>query len=76
MDKLNIQNCIHVTRNINSSSEQLPHTELIGTFKFVDDTLYFFDIFSMEWEEYDHSFNILTKKEFREVMKNWRFNYG
>jgi len=44
--------------------------------KFVDNTLYFFDIFSMEWEEYDHSFNILTKKEFREVMKNWRFNYG
>lgn len=76
MDKLNIENCIHVTRNINSPSEQLPHTELIGTFKFVDDTLYFFDIFSKEWEEYDHNFNILTKKELREVMKNWRFNYG
>lgn len=72
MDKLNIENCIHVTRNV---KKPLKH-ELIGTFKFVDNTLYFFDIFSMEWEEYDHSFNILTKKEFREVMKNWRFNYG
>ena len=72
MGKLNIQNCIHVTRNINSRSEQLPHTELIGTFKFVDDTLYFFDIFSMEWEEYEHNFNILTKKELNEVMKKWR----
>tara|TARA_Y100001937_G_scaffold13270_1_gene17381 strand:+ start:315 stop:533 length:219 start_codon:yes stop_codon:yes gene_type:complete len=72
MDKLNIQNCIHVTRNVKKPLKQ----ELIGTFKFVDNTLYFFDIFSMEWEEYDHSFNILTKKEFREVMKNWRFNYG
>jgi len=67
MSKLNIQNCIHVTRNINKAWQQLPHTELIGTFKFVDKELYFFDIFSKEWEQYDHNFNILTKKEMKQL---------
>tara|TARA_R100000734_G_C3312982_1_gene104173 strand:+ start:189 stop:410 length:222 start_codon:yes stop_codon:yes gene_type:complete len=69
MGKLNIQNCIHVTRNIDNAWQQDPYTELIGTFKSVDNTLYFFDAFSKEWEEYDHNFNILTKKEVKEVKR-------
>jgi hypothetical protein len=41
--------------------------ENIGTFKYMDDALYFLDWFSKEWEEYDYSFNILTKKEMKKV---------
>ena len=69
MGKLNIQNCIHVTRNIDDAWQQLPYTELVGTFKSVDNTLYFFDTSCKEWEEFDYSFNILTKKEIKEVKR-------
>ena len=41
--------------------------ENVGTFKYMDDALYFLDWFSKEWEEYDYSFNILTKKEMKQV---------
>tara|TARA_R100000149_G_C5797046_1_gene85987 strand:- start:97 stop:285 length:189 start_codon:yes stop_codon:yes gene_type:complete len=41
--------------------------ENIGTFKVEDNTLYFLDWFSKEWEEYDYSFNILTKEEIKKV---------
>jgi len=41
--------------------------ENIGTFKVEDNTLYFLDWFSKEWEEYDYSFNILTKEEITKV---------
>tara|TARA_R100001460_G_scaffold25624_3_gene51600 strand:+ start:161 stop:490 length:330 start_codon:yes stop_codon:yes gene_type:complete len=41
--------------------------ENIGTFKYIDNILYFLDWFSKEWEEYDYSFNLLSKKEIKEV---------
>ena len=41
--------------------------ENVGTFKYMDDVLYFLDWFSKEWEEYDYSFNILTKKEIKQL---------
>lgn len=41
--------------------------ENVGTFKYMDDALYFLDWFSKEWEEYDYSFNILTKKEMKQL---------
>ena len=41
--------------------------ENIGVFKVEDNTLYFLDWFSKEWEEYDYSFNILTKEEIKKV---------
>jgi hypothetical protein len=69
MGKLNIQNCIHVTRNIDKAWQQHPWNELVGTFKSIDNTLYFFDSFSREWEEFDYSFNILSKKEIKEVKR-------
>mgnify|MGYP003631542189 FL=1 len=69
MSKLNIQNCIHVTRTIDDAWKQDPYTELVGTFKSIDNTLYFFDTFSREWEEFDYSFNIISKKEIREVKR-------
>jgi len=43
--------------------------EIIGTFKIEDNTLYFLDWFSKEWEEYDYSFNLLTKAEIKKI---WR----
>ena len=46
--------------------------ENIGTFKLMDNELYFLDWFSKEWEEYDYSFNILTKKEIKYVLKHLR----
>jgi hypothetical protein len=69
MGKLNIENCLLITRNIDNAWQQLPYNELIGTFKFVDNTLFFFDTFSKEWEEFDSSFNILTKKEIKEIKR-------
>ena len=41
--------------------------ETIGTFKLQEGTLYFLDWFSREWEEYDHSFNLLTKEEIKKI---------
>jgi len=41
--------------------------EIIGTFKIEDNTLYFLDWFSKEWEEYDYSFNLLTKAEIKKI---------
>jgi len=43
--------------------------EVIGTFKIEDDTLYFLDWFSKEWEEYDYSFNLLTKEEIKKIRR-------
>ena len=57
--KITINNSVVVSRG----------HENIGTFKFEDNTLYFLDWFSKEWEEYDYSFNLLTKKEIKEVFK-------
>ena len=54
---------------INNSVVVSRGNENIGTFKFEDNTLYFLDWFSKEWEEYDYSFNLLTKKEIKEVFK-------
>jgi len=48
--------------------------ENIGTFKYIDNVLYFLDWFSKEWEEYDYSFNLLTKKEIKEVEDKSRFS--
>ena len=48
--------------------------ENVGTFKYMDDALYFLDWFSKEWEEYDYSFNLLTKKEIKEVEDKSRFS--
>ncbi len=49
--------------------------EVIGTFKIEDNTLYFLDWFSREWEEYDHSFNLLTKEEIKKIRsKKWTKN--
>ena len=44
--------------------------ENVGTFKYMDDALYF-----LEWEEYDYSFNILTKKEMKEVKEKLKFKH-
>lgn len=41
--------------------------ENVGTFKYINDELHFLDWFSKEWEEYDYSFNILTKKEMKQL---------
>ena len=41
--------------------------ELVGTFKYINEELHFLDWFSKEWEEYDYSFNILTKKEMKQL---------
>ena len=48
--------------------------ENVGTFKYMDDVLYFLDWFSKEWEEYDYSFNLLSKKEIKEVEEKSRFS--
>ena len=62
MKELTITNSIIVSRG----------DENIGTFKLMDNELYFLDWFSREWEEYDYSFNILTKKEIKYVLKHLR----
>ena len=49
--------------------------ENVGTFKYMDDALYFLDWFSKEWEEYDYSFNLLTKKEMKEVKEKLKFKH-
>ena len=54
---IEIDNCVVVSRG----------DENIGTFKHIDKDLYFLDWFSKEWEEYDYSFNLLTKKEIKKV---------
>ena len=54
---IEIDNCVVVSRG----------DENIGTFKHIDKDLYFLDWFSKEWEEYDYSFNLLSKKEIKEV---------
>ena len=41
--------------------------EIVGTFKYINEELHFLDWFSKEWEEYDYSFNLLSKKEIKEV---------
>ena len=41
--------------------------ETIGTFKLQEGTLYFLDWFSRESEEYDYSFNLLTKQEIKKI---------
>ena len=69
MSKLNIENCIHVTRTIDDEWQQNPYKELVGTFKYIDNTLYFFDAFSKEWEEFNYNFNILNKKEIKEIKR-------
>ena len=69
MSKLNIENCIHVTRTIDDAWQQNPYKELVGTFKYIDNTLYFFDAFSKEWEEFNYNFNILNKKEIKEIKR-------
>ena len=53
-----IDNCVVVSRG----------DENIGTFKYMDNELYFFDSFSKEWEAYDYSFNLLTKKELKQLI--------
>jgi len=55
--EININDCVVVSRGY----------EIVGTFKYMDNELYFLDWFTKEWEEYDYSFNILTKKEMKEV---------
>ena len=35
----------------------------------IDNTLYFFDAFSKEWEEFNYNFNILNKKEIKEIKR-------
>ena len=55
---IKIDNCVVVSRG----------DENIGTFKYIDEKLHFLDWFSKEWEEYDYSFNILTKKELKQLI--------
>ena len=55
--EIKINDCVVVSRGY----------ENVGTFKYMDNELYFLDWFTKEWEEYDYSFNILTKKEMKEV---------
>lgn len=61
---IKIDNCVVVSRG----------DDIIGTFKYMDkyddgdDALYFLDCFSKEWEAYDYSFNILTKKELKQLI--------
>jgi len=56
--------------------------EVIGTFKYMDkyddgdNALYFFDCFSKEWEQYDYSFNILRKKEIKQIKKLLKEKYN
>ena len=55
--EININDCVVVSRG----------DENVGTFKYMDNELYFLDWFTKEWEEYDYSFNILTKKEMKQL---------
>ena len=63
--EIKIDNCVVVSRG----------DENIGTFKYIDEKLHFLDWFSKEWEEYDYSFNILTKKEMKEVKEKLKFKH-
>tara|TARA_R100001591_G_scaffold11525_1_gene17823 strand:- start:58 stop:471 length:414 start_codon:yes stop_codon:yes gene_type:complete len=68
MNKITINNGVVVSRK----------NEIIGTFTYMDKykdgehALYFLDCFSNQWEQYDYSFNILTKKEIKEVISKFK----